>query len=308
MGSDLKEKLGAAGRTDLPLFDPDDLTIVQDNPKHPLYNERPETPPEATVRHIMRHGVHSPIKVRFAGNTPAGKPIVEVVFGTQRVRAARIAQQRKKDAGEEKYHVLVPATVTRGSDAEMMDLMISENEHRRQSTPLARARLAQRQLNLGASEEDCCLSFRITDVTLQNWKALLECCQEVQDAVEHGQLAAVAAIELSKMDHDRQRKALAEMIESGATKGYAAVEAAENAAAGKPARATQERARIRPRRFLERARDEFWELRADPLCKNMHYAIRFLLNDDSALVKISPEARDVFKALLAPKKTGRAKE
>jgi ParB family chromosome partitioning protein len=306
MSSSQVEKLGALGRDDVLKFDPDQLTIVQDNPKHSLYNERPEVPTEAMVRDVMIRGVHTPIKVRYAGERPDGTKIVEVVYGTQRVRAARLAKLRKL-AADDKSPVIVRAMEVRGSDLDMMGLMISENAHRRQSTPIANARLAQRYMEKGASEEETCIVFSITEQTLHGWMALLECCQEVQDAVEHKQLAAVAAIELRDLDHDRQRKALAEMIESGATKGYAAVEAAENAAAGKPARASQERAHMRTRKFIDRACTELAELKADSDCKIALYTLRYLKGEDAALSRLPATVREVFKDLQGKGKKTKAK-
>jgi hypothetical protein len=298
MGSNQAQSLGLKRGPDIFLAAPEQLTIVQDDPKHLLYNERPEVPEEATVKDYMARGVHTPIKVRRAGTRDDGTPILEVVCGTQRVRGAIIANARLRETGREEIHVKVE--IVRGDEADIMGLMISENEHRRASGPLSKAHLAQRYLNLGRSVEDTCTTFKVTGVTLRNWLALLECCSEVKAAVDSGHLAAVAAVELNKLDHDAQRTALAQMLESGATKGHAAREAAENATKGKPAKVEVNRARMKSRRFLERARDELVECKSDDECKLVLNAFRFALGEVELRV-FPANVREAIKPLLSKK-------
>lgn len=305
MGKNQCESLGALNRQDVFFFDPEALTIIQDDPKHPLYNQRPKAPSEATVRDIIAHGIHSPIKVRRSGAKNAdGTPVLEVVFGTQRVRAARLANQWIQTPGSAYTGcelVRVPATVTNGDDKKAMGLMISENEHRTDSSPLSRAHLAARFLEHGASEDECCMRFNITIHTLRYWQQLLQCCEEVQQAVENGIIPACVAKELHALDHDAQRKALAEMIEAGATRGSAAVAAAQRAAKGKPAKPMMRGTKMRSRKLLDRAISELSDLREDKSCALALYVLMYVRGSDAAIRQMPEQLREALKSV-APKR------
>jgi len=205
-----KDVYGAKGKTNVLMFDPDDLVIV-DDPAHPLFDERAKLPvSEALVRNIMHHGVLETIIVRK--NPETGK--TEVVAGRQRVKATREANKRLLDKGCEP--IMVPATVRRGDDGMLAGVMVSENEIREEDAPLGRARKMEKLLAMGKSEEDLSILFGCTRPTIKNTLALLECCADVRKAVDKGQINVTMAYELSKLEAEEQRNKLASVISAGA--------------------------------------------------------------------------------------------
>src|SRR5437868_5424903 len=110
MGKSSKNTHGATGSTNLLLFEPEKIVIVQDE-SHPLYDERIHMPiDEALVLNIMHHGVLEPVIVRRNPETSE----TEIVDGRQRVRATREANERLRAQGRPTH--LVPAVVRKGSD------------------------------------------------------------------------------------------------------------------------------------------------------------------------------------------------
>lgn len=118
---DSRAALGADGKKDVLLFDPENLTLVEDGASV-LYDERIKLPTsEALVLNIMTYGVIEPIVVRK--NPETGAP--EVVAGRQRVKACREANRRLKASGCEVHRIA--AIVKRGDPAALMGVMVSES-------------------------------------------------------------------------------------------------------------------------------------------------------------------------------------
>ena len=206
-----KDVYGAKGKTNVLMFDPEDLLLVTD-PKSPIFDERVNLPvSESLVRNIMHHGVLETIIVHK--NPETGK--TEVVAGRQRVKATREANVRLKAQGCET--ICIPATVRRGDDGSLAGVMVSENEIREDDTPLGRAKKMERLLALGKSEDDLAVLFGCTKTTVKNTLALLECCADVRKAVEKGEINVTAAYDLSKLDAEAQRTTLDKMLTAGAS-------------------------------------------------------------------------------------------
>lgn len=234
MGSESTKALGAVGRNDVFRFDPLDLTIVSDS-AHPLHDPDriASGPDERMILNVMRYGVKTPISIRLNGKDKKGKPIVEVVTGRQRVMAAREANKRlKKEGGEP---LLVPAVRERGTDADMMAVMILENEIRKDDAPLSKARKLKRFLDLGRSEDDAAIVFGVTKKTIKDWLELLELDGSVQDVIESGGAPAYVARNLKDLPRAEQKAALDKMQKAGTVKGASGKQAAQ-AAAGRVAR------------------------------------------------------------------------
>jgi len=293
MGTNNATALGSHGKRDCLLFYPEQLTIVEDDPSHPHHDQRPKSVDESFVRDIMFRGIHTPIQVARAGKTPDDKPILHVIAGRKRVRAARIANARLAEMGREL--VRVPGLVIRGDDADLYGVMVSENEQREQSTPLVRARQLQRYLSFGRTNDEALFTFKISKSTLRNYQALLECCAEVQEAVDGGSLSVDAAIGLSTMSHDEQRKALESMLAVGATKGRAAKEAVEAAKAGEIVEPTTT-ARKRSRAYMTRAVSALKE-NGDVDAQAAANLIRYLMGEDKALRRLPEPVRSVLREL-----------
>lgn len=211
MGSTAKDSLGAKGRADLMLFDPNDLTIVTD-PSHPLYDERVTLPlDESLVLNIMLYGVLEPIIVRKNGEAK-GKPIIEVADGRQRTIATREANKRIAKAGG--VLLRIPATVKRTDDKTLAGIMVSTNEQRTADEPIVQAKKAQRLLDRGHTKQEVAGIFRWSQGTLTNRLALLDCAPEVQAAIGV-ELTAGDARALAKLPRERQKTELKAMRAAG---------------------------------------------------------------------------------------------
>lgn len=203
------------------MFDPDDLVIIgldtEDGDKHPLWDPRIKLPvDEALARNIRVRGVLLSIRVRKNGDR------YEVVDGRQRVQSARLAKKWQVAAGE--VEVRVPAMVSRGEDADMFGVSVAANELRRGDTPMARARKAQRYLDMGASEEEVCNAFGVRPMTLQAWTTLLDLAPQVRKAVDAGELSASAAATLAGQSNEQQVEHLDQLRAEGVRPTVGALE------------------------------------------------------------------------------------
>jgi hypothetical protein len=112
---------------------------------------------------------------------------------------------------------MVPTVVRRGTDGDMMGVMISENEIRRGDPPLVKARKVQKLLDYGFTEEQIANRFGVSIRSVQNWVTLLDCDNKVIKAVEANKISASAAIKLAALPREQQRETLVDMIASGGT-------------------------------------------------------------------------------------------
>jgi ParB family transcriptional regulator, chromosome partitioning protein len=197
---------GASGRTNLLTFDPDKLKIVTDK-KHHLYDPRVDLElNESLVASIMFRGVIEPIivwKDPESGDTC-------VVDGRQRVKNAREANKRLRKNGEAPK--LVKAIVERGDPKNLMAVMAIANEGRAAVTASEKAKLAQRLLEVGHTEDVVAIILHCSGSGLKNYLALLDCTADVRNAVESGALPATQAYKLSKLKPDKQRSTVAKML------------------------------------------------------------------------------------------------
>jgi ParB family transcriptional regulator, chromosome partitioning protein len=208
-----RDSLNAKGKRDAFMFDPEDLVLVTDE-KHPLYDERVNLPiDEALVLNMLHapdgvpQGVIEPISV--VRNTETGK--VEVAVGRQRVKAAREANKRLKKKGLEP--IRVPALIVRANAHRAMGILISENEHRQNDTPLGRARKAQRYLDLGRDESEVATLFGISAASVKNMLSLLDAPAAVRNAVEAGKITVSDGYKLAKLDPVEAKEKVAKLIE-----------------------------------------------------------------------------------------------
>jgi ParB/RepB/Spo0J family partition protein len=295
MGKNAAKAVGAAGRIDAHMMDPHTLTIIEDDPKSPLYDGfgKGKGIAEDTVLNIMEHGILQPILARRAG-AKDGVPIIEVIAGRDRVRAVRIANERLAKSGS--ALLKVPVIFKRGDDKKLFGMVLSENVHRKALSPLYKARQMQRYLDMGATEADVMRDLHISTATVRNYKALLECTTKVQKLVDTDQVSTEAAIELSKLPHAEQDAKVDEMMASGATKGIKALEAVKEAKAGRPAK-PQSTSKTRSRSFAEKAVAAL--RKKDSASATMVAEVfSFIYGNDAALKKLPLVVQDVLKQIL----------
>ena len=191
------------------LEDPDDLTIVgldtKDGPEHPLYDKRIKFPVDANMaKNIAAIGIKQPIVVRKNG------PYIEVVDGRQRVRAAREANIDLEVEGKEK--VRVPCVYVKGTEADLFGILVSNNEHRRDDSPLGKAEKCKRYLAMGRTEEEAAIIFGVSKQTIKNWLSLFDLAPAVRKAVDAEQISASAASGLVKLEQAEQESKLKELL------------------------------------------------------------------------------------------------
>lgn len=210
MAKNTKDVYGAQGTTSLLSFDPDLLVLVTDK-ESPLYDERVHLPiKEEMVLGIMYGGIVQAISVWK--NPETGKP--EVVSGRQRVNNAREANRRLKEQG--RPPVLVPATIKKAdTPLALAAVMVMENEHRTQDTPMGRAAKMARMTTFGATEDIIATVFGCSVQTVKSTLALLDCTAAVKKAVDAGQIGVKHAKALAKMEPTEQREKVAELIAAG---------------------------------------------------------------------------------------------
>lgn len=196
---------GASGKTNVLMFEPENLHLVTDK-AHPLYDERIHLPiDEGMVLNIKELGVLEPIIVWKDPET--GKSCV--VDGRQRVR--HTLEANKRLAKEGKAPLLVPAVTKRGSAVRMAQAMVSANEIRQADTPQGRAKKMAEALERGHDEQDLSLMFGVGIQTVRATLSLLDATQAVKDAVEQGAITVTQARQLTSLSPDEQREKVAEI-------------------------------------------------------------------------------------------------
>jgi len=193
--------------------DPDSLVIIgldtKDGPEHPLWDKRASLPIDENLgKDMMMNGFHGSIEVRKNGDA------TEVVFGRQRVKAARWANKQLTKAGKEP--ILVTCLVKKLNDATAFGVRVGENVHRQGLSTLDKADEIQRYISMGRNEEDAAVTFGMTANGIRNLLKLQDLDSHVRKAVEANDLSPSAAAELSGLSRDEQREQLAELLKAGA--------------------------------------------------------------------------------------------
>lgn len=263
---------GSQGRKDLLNFDPDALELIEDK-GHILYDPRVHLPLDESFVESVSRGITTPIRVRRNGDK------MQVVIGRQRVKAARIAKARGVE-------ILVPAWVVRGTDAELYDMIVEENEQREDTPPTMRALQAQKLLNLGRSDEEVAKRFRVASI--KNILALLDLHPDVQKAVDARTFSmTLAAVELSKLPREEQVEEMTKLVASG-VKGEVAKETLrqvvkERKGSKKPIEKSEEPiARMRTRLAIEAALERLKKEKTSPTTIKLRAALKWCMGQDRA--------------------------
>jgi ParB family chromosome partitioning protein len=193
--------------------DPGKLTIVgydtDDGPEHPLYDKRVKLPvDENLAKDMLLNGFRGAIEVRRNGDK------LEVVFGRQRVKAARKVNEWAKERNLEP--VLVSCFVKKGTDAAMFGVRIGENIHRKGLGLLDMADELRRYLDMGRTEEDAAVTFGMTKTNVKNLMRLNDLDGQVRKAVEDEELSPSAAAALAELSREEQREELIKLLAAAA--------------------------------------------------------------------------------------------
>lgn len=208
-----RDSLGNKGKIDISMFDPDDVVLV-DEKGSAIYDERVENDyKESLVLNMMYapdgipQGVLEPLTGRR--NAETGK--IEIVFGRQRTKAAREANRRLKKQGLEP--IRLPVWIKRANDQKSMAMMISENEHRTDDTPMNRAKKAQRYIDMGRDEKEIAVLFGVSESTVKNMLKLLDAPAVVRNAVDAGKITTSDAYKLAREEPEEAKKKVEKLLE-----------------------------------------------------------------------------------------------
>lgn len=199
--------------------DPENIIIVgldtmEKDKTSPLYDERVDMElQEELVASIREHGVQQNV-VALEKN---GKLVC--VDGRQRVRAARELNRRVVEGGGNKDDLVkVPVTRYASNGSGLMGLGIALNEIRYEDPVPIKAAKLQRYLNLGRTMDDAARAFGVTITTLQNWLSINTLEDELKEQVDDGTLSVNAAVDLSQMEAQDQKK-VAEEVKTAKEQG-----------------------------------------------------------------------------------------
>jgi len=212
------EEFGAESRGQTFHYLPEKLVIVTEK-QHPLWDPTAEDPPpdELVINIEDEEAVLIPILVRKNG-MKRGKPIIEVIDGRNRVKAAVIVNKRRKAKGLEP--LLVPAVYQRIDDNVSMTRMVIANEQRKREDHVTRAQKLDRWLKVNANDEKRARRvFGLKTWQMQTLLQVLEMDPEVQAALKAKSITLAIAKTLSELPRGKQHDALASVLASGNGKG-----------------------------------------------------------------------------------------
>jgi ParB family transcriptional regulator, chromosome partitioning protein len=175
------------------------------------------------VANITAYGVDTPILICKVDG------VAVVIAGKSRVRAARLANKKRKSAGE--LPIKIDCKVKRDDNIGLMGAMIHENEARRNDEPLARLAKLKRYMARGAAITDAALRFKCSVQALQS---LLDyddnAISATKQAVESGKISQTTGAMLARIEPEEQKKAVNEVL-SRATNGHTSQRVAKIVAA-----------------------------------------------------------------------------
>lgn len=232
-----------AGRNTMWSFDPLELCIVggkclpkdEQGPLDTAVDENDalwdprlyEAMAEEFCANVSTFGVDTPILVVKRDGVPM------VVAGRRRVRAARLANRKRKSRGEPLMKV--DAKQKRDTDAGLLGALIQENEGRHDDDLLSKLTKAKRLMNSGVSPEDVALRFQVSLAHFKTWLAFDDnALTATKKAVEAGKISPSTAITLARIkEPEKQKEALDEVLTHVAEGGKASPRIARNVAKDK---------------------------------------------------------------------------
>lgn len=193
--------------------------------EHPLFQDRALLPVnQFLVKSIKAKNVRQNVIARKNGTRPDGTPILEVIAGRQRTKAARVANEELIAEGEAPW--LIPVFVVQEDDSSAQELTEIENSQRVDEDPINRAKGMKYHLDKGKDEEYVANVIFGCDVqTMKRTMALLDLDDEVVNAVRDKRMSAHAAYEMRNQSRENQREILNSLL------GTPAAQAVDPAAA-----------------------------------------------------------------------------
>lgn len=205
-------------RTDLHHFDPLALTIIGHDTDHKSVVDHPQWDPRSTlpveesmVLNVLELGIIQPVRCITTGKGETLKRLV--IAGRQRVKAARIANERLAKEGSD-LRITVPVMFEAGSDeGRTFSVRISENEIRRDDSILIKAKNAVDMANrFQKSRAEIAIVFGVSQATISQWFKLNSLQPEIKEAVAQGKLTTSAALVFADVPKEEQAAKLKEVL------------------------------------------------------------------------------------------------
>ncbi len=198
-------------REDVFWFAPQDIDLdVENNGRHDL--------PDITglIASIERYGQQTPCRVRKNGQRAV------MVEGHSRWRAiVEINKHRKPED-----RLKIACTLFKGNEVDALMIGFAANKERNALTPVDEGYFIHRLQNYGKPLDEIAAIVRESTDWCRKRLALVSLTPEAQKAVSEGALKPSAAVQLSKLSADVQRKAVKERTAKGKVKPEAVREAA----------------------------------------------------------------------------------
>jgi ParB-like chromosome segregation protein Spo0J len=183
---------------------PEQLVIV-DDPNHWLYDPRVKTLPEKEfIDDIYNRGIVQTIII----TKEEGEFLV--VAGRKRVVAALIANKKRKKNNEEL--IRVPCSIRKGTKAELYEVCVAENTHRKDDTIYETVVKATRLMNLTGDIKRTSLALAKTPAQVQQLLKINELHEDVQKALFENKIGFVAALEFHDVSFDKQQEAIEKIL------------------------------------------------------------------------------------------------
>lgn len=197
-------------REDVFWFAPQDIDLdVKNNGRHDL--------PDITglIDSIEKHGQQTPCRIRKNGQRAV------MVEGHSRYRAI-VAINKKREPDQ---RLKIACTLFRGNEVDALVIGFESNRERNALTPVDEGYFIHRMMNYGKPLEEVAATIRESVEWCKNRLALVSLAPEAQKAVSEGALKPSAAVALSKLSADVQRRAVKERTAKGKVKPEAVREA-----------------------------------------------------------------------------------
>jgi hypothetical protein len=164
-----------------------------------------ETPPDKTfVNDIGNRGIVQTVIITKEDNQ------FLVVAGRKRVMAAEIVNKRKKRKGEEL--IRIPCAIRKGSKADLYEVCVAENTHRKDDTIYETVVKATRLMDLTGDSKRTGLALAKTPAQVQQLLKINELHEDVQKALFDNKIGFVAALQFHDVPFDEQQEAIAEIL------------------------------------------------------------------------------------------------
>lgn len=191
-----------APRSNVFMLLPEELTIVDDK-EHWLYDPRVQVPPDAAfIADVEQRGIVQPIVVVKEDTKTL------VVVGRRRVRAAQIINERHK-GGEP---IRVPCWIRRGDEANLYEIAVAENVHRRNDSISETVEKATRLMNLTEDYKRTAAALGRTVAQVKQLLNVNELHKSVRVALYKNQIGLVAALQFHGMPLPEQEEALKRLL------------------------------------------------------------------------------------------------